>query len=46
MAITSKTLARFKRCATAVLNSIDCSTTWLQMSNLIQLNKTAVAENK
>ena len=49
--------ACFKRRATAVLSWLDCSstvarlkhdtsTTWFQTSNLIQSNRTAVAENK
>ena len=49
--------ASFKRRATAVLSWLDCSstvarlkhdtsTTWFQKSNLIQSNRTAVAENK
>ena len=38
--------AYFKRRATAVLSELDCSLTWFQASNLIQSNRTAVAENK
>ena len=49
--------ACFKRRATAVPSWLDCSstaarlqhdtcTTWFQTSNLIQSNRTAVAENK
>ena len=36
----------FKRRATAVLSWLDSSSTWFQTSNLIQSNRTAVAENK
>ena len=47
-------MACFKRHATAVLSWLDCSSpllhdtsmTWFQTSNLIQSNRTAVAENK
>ena len=49
--------ACFKRRATALISWLDCrstvarlqhdtSTTWFQTSNLIQSNRTAVAENK
>ena len=44
MAITSKTLAHFKRCATAVLNSIDCSATVARLGFRCQIKSSRIKQ--